>query len=202
MLRCYRECSVPYDIPSSFFRSQKAIQAAAVVLREQPWRQTNYMRLLKLLYLAERRSLQETGKMITWDRISAMERGPVLSAVYDFIKGIDATDWERFIEKRHFDVKLLDDPGAGELSDFEIDTLRRVAAEFADYDEWQLVDWIHKNCPEWKDPGNTSVPMRVESILEHVGMGQHAREILEEARMEARVREHLESVEASLGRSC
>lgn len=38
----------------------------------------SYLRMLKLLYLADRESLKETGHTITGDRVVAMEHGPVL----------------------------------------------------------------------------------------------------------------------------
>ena len=43
----------------------------------------SYMRLLKLLYLAERKSLAETGRPILGDRTIAMQQGPVMEATGD-----------------------------------------------------------------------------------------------------------------------
>jgi uncharacterized phage-associated protein len=43
----------------------------------------NYMRLLKLLYIAERETLGRTGRPIVGGPVTAMERGPVLLEVLD-----------------------------------------------------------------------------------------------------------------------
>lgn len=69
------------------FKFDKALQAAAYLLRRETCREMNYMRLLKVLYLADRESIRESGAPITGDKIAAMERGPVLSGVFDLIKG-------------------------------------------------------------------------------------------------------------------
>ena len=47
----------------------------------------NYMRLLKVLYLAEREILADSGKPLTGSRVVAMPRGPVLEDLFQLIKG-------------------------------------------------------------------------------------------------------------------
>src|SRR5271155_4089348 len=64
----------------------KTIQAIGVLLRADGVKRMNYMRLLKLLYMADRESLRETGRPITGGPVTAMERGPVLEEVYDLIR--------------------------------------------------------------------------------------------------------------------
>jgi uncharacterized phage-associated protein len=44
------------------------------------------LKLLKLMYLADRKSLLETGVPITGDSISALDKGPVLSQTYNRLK--------------------------------------------------------------------------------------------------------------------
>src|SRR5688572_14417051 len=76
----------------------KTVQATAVLLQAAPGERMSYMRLLKLLYLADRRMMRETGSPITFDRVVAMKHGPVLSETYSLIKGEhpDAGVWSRF----------------------------------------------------------------------------------------------------------
>jgi len=78
----------------------------------------NYMRLLKLLYIADREMLAQHAQPITGDRVVAMERGPVLSRTYDLILGKteDATEWAKFIKREHYEAVLADDPGVKQLS--------------------------------------------------------------------------------------
>ncbi len=154
------------------FRLKKAIQAAGVLLRREPSRRMNCMRLLKLLYVAERESLREAGRPIIGDAVVAQKRGPVLSRTYDLIKGEDilAPEWSAVIRRDRYEVELVGDPGVAELSRFEIAVLNRVAETYADKDEWDMVEITH-GFPEWKknDPGDSSKPIPLEDILEAVG---------------------------------
>ena len=61
-----------------------------VLLGYERARRMNYMRLLKLLYLAVREFLLKTGHTITGDHAGAMKRGPVSSQVYDLIRGLSS----------------------------------------------------------------------------------------------------------------
>src|SRR5437879_4780475 len=95
------------------FNLNKTIQAAAVLLEREPGERMNYMRLLKLLYLADRESLKDRGRPICGSPAFAMERGPVLGTVLDLIKGLDPDSdrWAEFIRKDHYDVELEKSPG-------------------------------------------------------------------------------------------
>lgn len=130
---------------------RKSIQAAAVLLRTEPHERMNYMRLIKILYLADRETLRLFGHTITRDRVVAMERGPVLSEVLDIIKyqHVRAGYWGRFIQTCGYDVQLIRRVGIGALSRAEIDVLRSVAEKYATLDEWDMVQECHK-LPEWK----------------------------------------------------
>jgi uncharacterized phage-associated protein len=68
------------------FVVRKTVQAAALLLSHEPNQTTEYLRLLKLLYIADRESLKETERPIAGDRADSMKLGPVLSQTYDLIK--------------------------------------------------------------------------------------------------------------------
>ena len=59
------------QMPFQFNRA-KAIQATAFLLKTRPSHKDSYMRLLKILYVADRESLQETGTTITGDKFISM----------------------------------------------------------------------------------------------------------------------------------
>lgn len=166
----------------------KAVQAAGVILREERDGCMNYMKLLKLLYIAERRMLGKVGLMITGDRVSALERGPVLSGVYDLIKGEHAgvEHWDEYIEKQDYNVKLKAGPGVEKLSRMEIETLQEVASEYRLLDEWEMVKVVHE-LDEWKrnDPGTSSKPIPLQHILEAIGLGDRADGVIQEASQQA-----------------
>lgn len=179
MMRATDDNSVPFRLDV-----EKTIQAVGVLLRSEPDHRMNYMRLIKLLYLADRRALQKTGKMITGDRVVAMERGPVLSGVYNLIRGehIAARVWDEFIERDEYNIRLTKRPDVEKLSRFEIETLQRVLDEFRSCDEWDMVRHTHE-LEEWKrnDPGSSSKPIPLRDILDAVGLGDRADEIINEA---------------------
>src|SRR5580700_367699 len=84
---------------------EKTIQAIGVLFRHDGVRRMNYMRLLKLLYIADREAVKETGRPITGGPLMAMERGPVLQEVYDLIRGQHAAMpfWDRYFRKNRYD---------------------------------------------------------------------------------------------------
>jgi uncharacterized phage-associated protein len=132
----------------------------------------NYMRLLKLLYIAERESIRLTGRPITGDSLAAMKQGPVLSNLLNLMKGSDlrSPEWARFIHRDEYKVRLIEEPGQGRLSRFEIETLERVAEENRSRDEWALVEYTH-TFPEWikNNPGDSMKWIPLSDLLEAVG---------------------------------
>jgi len=152
------------------FMLKKTIQASAYLLCRIPCREMNYMRLLKILYIADRESIRATGWPITGDRIAALERGPVLSQTLNLIKGahLSYSEWERYIKRNEYNIQLVDDPGRDALSSFEIDILERVAEEHRSHDEWAMVEYTH-DFPEWKDNYNKNHLIPTADIFEAVG---------------------------------
>jgi len=167
------------------FDMTKTIQAAAVLLRSHPLHSMSRLRLLKLLYIADRESLRDTGRPITGDRAVAMKHGPVLSETYDLIKGehVRAAEWDEWFETAGYDVRLAKDPGVGRLSKYEIAKLQEVARRFEYEWDWALAEATHE-FPEWKrnDPGDSSRPIPFEHILKAVGREDEIQAIREEAR--------------------
>jgi hypothetical protein len=61
------------------FDEQKATAAAGVLLKKCPGRRMKYIRLLKLLYIADRESLRNRGRPIVGDRYISMKKGAARS---------------------------------------------------------------------------------------------------------------------------
>ena len=155
----------------------KAAQAAARVLLTHPARRMEYIRLLKLLYIAERESFRERAAPILADRVRAMKHGPVFSTVYDFIKGdhFEAGVWSQWVGKDGYDVHLIKDPGTSKLSPYETQKLEEIARRYADADSFDLVDLTH-TFPEWveawnnRPPGKNAAEISIESLLRALGI--------------------------------
>jgi uncharacterized phage-associated protein len=154
------------------FDLTKTLQAAAVLLRQERTRTMSCLRLLKLLYIADRESIQHTGRPITGDRVLAMKNGPVLTSVYDLIRGqhLRAPHWAHHIDTEGYLAVLRCDPGVGDLSRGEIARLEEVARRYGDWDDWRLVELTHQ-LPEWlqNEPGASAKPISHKDIVKAVG---------------------------------
>ena len=130
------------------------------------------LKLMKLLYLAERESLRLYGMPMTGDKLVSMDHGPVLSKTLDLIRdmAIDAAEdgWNLWImQKSVHDLQLkgpvLDDD-LDELSKADIDVLESVWQEFGHLDRWAVRDFTH-TLKEWVDPDGTSLPIRYKDVF-------------------------------------
>ena len=132
------------------FNFEKALQAAGVLL-SLDGDQMERIRLLKLLYIADRELLAQTGRTITGDRAVAMNHGPVLSQVYNLIKGeaSRAGEWNQHIHTVGHRLELRKDPGRGELSRGEVQKLTELTDRYRDVDDWSLSEMTHE-FPEWQ----------------------------------------------------
>ena len=179
------------------FGTRKIVEAAATLLRSEPCRRMSYLRLLKLLYIADREALRETGRPIVGTRPVAMKHGPVLSEVLDLVKGEhwDEATWSQFIRKDGYEVELESDPGVLSLSRYEIGVLTGVVEENRDTDDWQLVEKTHA-FQEWQRnyQDGTSTPIPLADIVEAVGRATDRDEILQDAEQTKELRRLFGSV--------
>jgi len=166
------------------FGTRKIAEAAATLLRTEACRRMSYLRLLKLLYIADREALRETGRPIVGTRPVAMAHGPVLGEIYDLVKGEhwDVPIWAEFIRRDGYEVELAKDPGVLTLSRCEIGMLTKTAEDHRDMDDWQLVGETH-GFDEWRRNYHegTSTPIPFEDIIEAVGRVSDREEILRDA---------------------
>ena len=152
------------------FDERRAAQAAAVLLRLAGGRE-NYTWLLKVLYLADREALKETGAPIAGATFCNMRNGPLASDVYDCIKEDAGRHpvWNQFITKEEYNVRLVKDAGDSELSDFDVELLTNMYGRYARYTFRGMIDVVH-GLPEWHDPGATSETLPPEQILRCSGV--------------------------------
>ena len=154
------------------FNERKATQAAAHLLRLRGGRMS-YMKLIKLLYLADREALLRWGRTISTDRYVSMDRGPVLSRVLDL--ATDGEDpgmpsiWASSItEPSNYEVELRGDADDDELSEAEVQLLDQVFAKHGKMSRWELVKFTH-TLPEWIDPRGSAIAISYRDILKAGG---------------------------------
>ena len=150
------------------FDERRAAQAAARLLDKHGGTMP-YIKLIKLLYLADRESLIETGAPITGDRFFSLRHGPVLSRVLDLIKDdcpAEDSVWHGYVARKRFDARLVGPADNEWLSERTMGILDGVFDAYGCLKEWDVVARTHA-LPEWKDPGNTSIPIEPEDILRY-----------------------------------
>ncbi len=157
------------------FQHERATQAAARLLASRGGRMS-YMKLLKLLYLSDRKALLTYGRPITYDRYVSMDHGPVLSQTYNLMVAEESpTDapsyWRRLIsEPVNYEVSLrVALPPHDQLSRVQEDILDAVFSEFGALSRWELVTVVH-TLPEWKDPHGSSIPISLRDLLASGGL--------------------------------
>ncbi|ENR5978994.1 TPA: SocA family protein [Klebsiella pneumoniae subsp. pneumoniae] len=163
------------DEVSDMFCEERVAQMAAYLLSKDGGRMP-YLKLMKLLYLSDRESMNRFGESLSGDHMVAMPHGPVLSRSLDMINGREQGQeiWKSWVDKpdrydlalkrQHFDRNDLD-----ELSDSDLSILENVYCTFGHMDKWEIRDYTHEKCAEWKDPKGGSYPITPESVFSALG---------------------------------
>lgn len=135
-----------------------------------------HIKLMKLLYLADRLSMERFDVPMTDDFQCNMRNGPVLSVTLDLMNGTRVSEaWSAFVSpiqdnkvslQRDFSWDELD-----ELSRADVAILDEVFTKFGHMNRWALVDYVH-TLPEWVNPGNTSAPLDAEVTFESFGLSK------------------------------
>lgn len=167
------------------FTLQKKIQAACVVLNGRD--PMDVLRLLKLLYIADREALQERGCPIVGGHTVAMNHGPLHSEIYDLIKGsyFKSPEWQKFIKGNRQTLSMVAAPGIEQLSTYEIEKLNEVTERYSQMDTWSLSELTH-TFEEWikNFHENNSTPIPTTDLLHAVGLPEDAIEhVLKNANM-------------------
>jgi uncharacterized phage-associated protein len=150
------------------FNEAKATEAAAYLLK-QNGSPMSYLKLIKLLYLADREALLRFARPITTDRYILTSQGPSLSQVNDLITldPIVESVWNRYISplEGKLQIALLQDAAElGELSEAETEVIDTVVANYGQNNQQQLSK-VLQALPEWHDPQGTKIPLEYKDIL-------------------------------------
>lgn len=165
----------------TLFDEKRTAQAAAFLLHRAGGR-LPVLKLMKLMYLAERESLKRYGEPISGDKLVSMPQGPVLSNTLNLMNG--AADeavrggWADWIEGRAgYDVALRDpsmirtpEQDLLELSTGDLNVLGDTWAAFGHMEKFELVHYTHtQGCPEWEDPHGSSRPIPMGRLFRELG---------------------------------
>jgi hypothetical protein len=161
------------------FNEKKVTQAAAFLIK-QAGNTLNYTKLIKLLYLADRKALKTWERTISGDSYYSMKKGPVLSNTLDLIHYPDNSFWHKHITTSGYDVILSADPGTTLLQPNEIKFLKSLSDEHKNRDWKAMIKYCHDCCDEWQHPGDTAIPLQVEDILRTLNKTAREIEIIED----------------------
>ncbi len=153
-------------MPYSPTFQQRVTEAASVLLQESGGKMS-YMKLVKLLYFADRKALEFYEHPITYDSYASLPRGPILSSTLNLAKGSypNSDYWDEHIELVGKAVKIRGAyPKLKKLSPADVKLLKEIYAELGKYDQFQLAK-ISETLPEWKDPKGSSNPIELDELL-------------------------------------
>ncbi len=168
---------------------RKVSQMAAFLLHKRGGRMS-HLKLMKLLYLADREAMGRYGMPISGDFIVAMPHGPALSLTLNLMDGDTQSareGWDDWIsDKEDHEVSLrrpVSRDILDELSDSEIEVLEAVWNQFGRMNRWEIRDYTH-TLPEWQDPKGSSLPITHQKVFHVLGRTDKEAEELA-ARIEA-----------------
>lgn len=164
---------------ASAFSERRATQIASWFLSLTTNKEMREIRLVKFMYMVDRRAIEMWGLPLTWDRFSSLPHGPVQSSVLNLanqtVPTYDGTNyWRthvRLEKRRNWCGKqipwcvLVDNPGDETLSEEAISLIDGIYHEFRDRD---IVKIVH-DLPEHTDPGDSSLPIELEDLLRKIG---------------------------------
>lgn len=158
------------------YSEKKAAQVAAYFIFREGGT-IEILKLMKLMYLAERESLLKYGEPITGDNFYSMNHGPILSITLDHMNNFIESEedgWESWISDREnhmLELRVSEDPTPKllQLCDADVEVLDSVYKEFGGYTGGELRNITHKICTEWEDPDYSSIPIPYSRVLKCVG---------------------------------
>jgi uncharacterized phage-associated protein len=162
------------------FDIRKAV-AAAGYLCQLNGGSFDMLKLLKALYLADRKALVEWQRTITGDEFFSLRHGPILSRVYDLmrwgVRGPEMDAWASvFSPLRDNTVCVRAVVDTDSLSQRDMDALQSAFHEVKELSIGELIERLH-GLPEWQDPGDSCRWIDPKTILKAEGLS--AQEIAE-----------------------
>lgn len=132
------------------------------------------VRLVKMLYLAERRSLERFHHPMFGDSYVSMEHGPVVSHAYNLLKDDPAAVprekpsavelWGLHFVRDGYRIRLQHRVPPSALSRADLQVIQEVHEEWSGTGTWDMVKKLHSTLEEWQDPGKSSTPISVENL--------------------------------------
>lgn len=153
------------------FDHLKSVQTVAYFVRKAGG-SIEKLKLIKLIYLAERQSIQRRGRPMNFDSYLSLPHGPIASSA---LNGIDhkftRSEWDALeIAENKRDVSIATEVSDDHLSRSDRAILDAIWGQFGAMTASKIRNWTHKHCPEYVEVGpSSSMPIDIADIFEQVG---------------------------------
>ncbi len=150
-------------------QAKRAAQAAALFLLKAGGAMSR-VKLMKLLYIADRESYRIHGAPITRDRMVSMPQGPVLSGAHDLMIGKrEAADWSAHVgplrgKTLELAPGVTEETPMGSLSKADRSVIDNVWRRLGGAGSKELSRATHA-FGEWEDPRGSSKPIERYALL-------------------------------------
>ena len=163
------------------FRSRKAAQLCALFAVKDGGT-IEKLKLIKLVYLAERQCLTDWQRPILFDELFSLPHGPICSSTLNGINGsIHEQIRDDFVARNGNEIVAMKNFGRDsldEISDAEIDIIESVWQRFGHMTASQLRNYTHENCPEYTETTGR-IPIAYRELLEAVGTSPEEAEAID-----------------------
>jgi uncharacterized phage-associated protein len=151
------------------FNIEKATQAAAYLLKKSGG-QSGTTWLVKMIYFAERKSIELWNVSMFGEDCVSMPFGPVPSNTYQLLKNGNNEIWNDYISREHsgrLSLKVAN-PSTGALSEAELELLDDLCEFYITFSARELSELTHnpKYFPEWKNPNGGSAKISLDDFCD------------------------------------
>lgn len=149
---------------------KKSVQAINYFASKSSEGRINRLKLLKLLWLADKYHLLKYGRMILKDYYVAMPHGPIASMTKDLSHAAGLNKYSlAYISSERYHVTSVSQADTRFFSESDIEVMDLVWEKFSDFDRFELRDLTHLY-PEWKrfekDIDNPVKPSSYDMVIE------------------------------------
>ncbi|MCB2117375.1 MAG: SocA family protein [Rhodobacteraceae bacterium] len=142
------------------------------------------LKLIKLIYLTERKFLNTYSEPILWDEFFSLPHGPICSATLNCIDGLlfEQLTSQYFVRQGNRNihaVKIFPREDLDALSEAEIETAEFIWREHGSKSASKIRNYSHENCPEYYELETGRRPITYQEVLSAEG-NPYSEEIAEE----------------------
>lgn len=155
------------------FKSKKAAQLAAYFAVKSEGL-IEKLKLIKLIYLTERRFIGDYRHPMLYDELYSLPHGPICSSTLNGIDGVIHEEiWDDYIARNGnvvVSMRAFTRDDLDELSDAEIAVADRAWSRFGAMTASQLRNYSHKNCSEYTEIEQGRIPISYTELFEALGI--------------------------------